>query len=79
MGHGTVYGEERSFTTLTPPAVTTNVPTNITTTSARLNGDLTTLGTAGSVTVSFEWGTSSGSYPNETAGEYYELPPGPST
>jgi hypothetical protein len=68
VGHGTVYGVERSFTTLTPPEVTTNVATNITTTSARLNGDLTSLGTAASVTVSFQWGTSSGSYPNETTG-----------
>ena len=68
VGDSTVYGVERSFTTLTPPAVTTNAATSITTISARLNGDLTSLGTAGSVTVSFVWGTSSGSYPNETSG-----------
>ena len=69
MGDSTVYGEERSFTTLTPPAVTTNAASNLTINSARLNGNLTSLGTADSVTVSFQWGTSSGSYPNETTAE----------
>ena len=56
VGHGTVYGDDESFTTLTPPTVTTNAATGVATTSATLNGDLTSLGTAGSVTVSFEWG-----------------------
>jgi hypothetical protein len=46
--------------------VTTNDATNITTTGARLNGDLTSLGTATSVSVSFQWGTSPGVYPNTT-------------
>lgn len=53
----------------TPPAVTTNDASSITTNSGKLNGDLTSLGTASSVTVSFVWGTSSGSYPNESTGE----------
>ena len=69
VGDGTVYGADRNFTTLTPPAVTTNAASNLTINSARLNGNLTSLGTADSVTVSFQWGTSSGSYPNETTGE----------
>ncbi len=63
-----VYGEEKSFTTLTmPPSVTTNDATSVATTSATLSGDLTSLGTAESVTVSFEWGTASGSYTYTTA------------
>ena len=69
--HGTSYGAEKSFiTTTTPPAVTTDAAGSITINSARLNGNLTSLGTAGSVTVSFVWGTSvGGPYPNETTGE----------
>lgn len=53
---------------LTPkvPAVTTNDATVITTTGAKLNGDLTSLGTATTVRVSFQWGVTSGVYPNET-------------
>ena len=62
-----VYGQEKSLTTSTrPPAVTTNDATDVTTVSATLNGDLTSLGTAGSVTVSFEWGTERGSYTHTT-------------
>jgi hypothetical protein len=82
--HGTSYGAEKSFKTLTtPPAVTTNAASNVTTTSATLDGNLTSLGTVGSVTVSFVWGTSvGGPYPNETTGEvktstgafYFDLP-----
>jgi outer membrane protein assembly factor BamB len=53
----------------TPPAVTTNDVTNITTTGARLNGNLTSMGTAASVSVSFQWGTSPGVYPNTTTPE----------
>jgi outer membrane protein assembly factor BamB len=53
----------------TPPAVTTNAATNITTTGARLNGNLTSMGTATSVSVSFEWGTSPGVYPNTTTAQ----------
>jgi hypothetical protein len=70
VGHGTSYGAEKSFTTATvPPAVTTGDASGITTTSARLYGDLTLLGTDGGATVSFLWGTKSGTYPNETAGQ----------
>ena len=58
-----------------PPLIAAN--------SARLNGDLTSLGTASSVTVSVEWGvTLGGPYPNETTGQamtrtgtfYFDLP-----
>jgi Leucine-rich repeat (LRR) protein len=83
VGHGTTYGEEKSFSTLPPsPSVSTVDPSSITTNSARLNGDLTRLGTASSVRVSFRWGTSPGSHPNETTGQdvigtgtfYFDLP-----
>ncbi len=53
----------------TPPTVTTNVATNITPTGARLNGNLTSLGTATSVSVSLQWGTSPGVYPNTTTAQ----------
>ena len=50
--------------------MTTNAASSITTNSARLNGYLDDLGTAGSVTVSFVWGTTPGGpYPNETSGD----------
>jgi phosphodiesterase/alkaline phosphatase D-like protein len=63
-----VYGEEKPFTTpTTAPSVTTNDATNFATTSATLKGELTSLGTASSVNVSFEWGTATGSYTHTTA------------
>jgi len=66
VGNGTAYGDDVIFTTgTTPPAVTTNAATNIATNSATFNGELTSLGTTGSVYVSFEWGLTV-SYGNET-------------
>jgi len=54
----------------TPPQVTTNDASDITTSAAKLNGSLDDLGTASSVDVSFEWGKTSGApYANETAAE----------
>ena len=50
----------------TPASVVTNDATGITDTQATLNGDLTDLGEAEPVYVSFQWGASSESYPNET-------------
>ena len=68
-GAWSLWSTETSFTTVpTSPLVTTNDPSYVTTTSVLLNGDLTWLGTANTVTVSFVWGTSSGSHPNETTG-----------
>ena len=52
-----------------PPSVTTNDATNISTSSATLNGDLSNLGTATTVNVSFQYGTSSGSYFSDTAAQ----------
>jgi len=49
----------------TPPTVTTGTATSVTQTSATLNGNLTSLGTASSVQVYFEYGTST-SYGNTT-------------
>jgi subtilisin len=65
---GTSYGVEMSFTTLkVPPAVVTDDATNITASSATLNGDLANLGSASTVNVSFQWGTTQGGpYPNST-------------
>jgi plastocyanin len=55
---GTRMGSDKTFTTLTatgPPVVTTNSATNITTSSATLNGSLDPHGL--STTVSYQWGT----------------------
>jgi len=52
-----------------PPTVTTNDTTSITTGGATLNGNLTNKGSAATVNVSFEYGTSSGVYPNATAAQ----------
>jgi hypothetical protein len=69
VGDGTSYGLEKSLTTAAPPTVTTNNASGVTTNSATLNGDLTSMGTASSVSVSFQWGTSSGVYGYETTPE----------
>jgi hypothetical protein len=59
----------------TPPTVITTGASSITTSSARLNGDLTALGSADTVTVSFVWGgTMEGPYPNETTGVAMSAP-----
>ena len=66
---GIGYGDEHSFTTGSqPPSVTTNNASQLTTNSAMLNGNLNSLGTATTVNVSFQWGTTRGGpYPNSTA------------
>lgn len=55
-----------NFTLQKVLGVTTRPASNLTTTSARLRGRLISLGTLGDVTVSFTWGTATGSYPHET-------------
>jgi phosphodiesterase/alkaline phosphatase D-like protein len=66
--NGTVYGDEKSFTAgSTNPGIITDVPTLITASRATLNGVLADMGTATSVNLSFQWGDTSGVYPNETA------------
>jgi hypothetical protein len=69
VDEGTVYGDDMTFMAVTVPSVTTSDAGSITTSSARLNGDLISLGSATSVTISFVWGTSSESYAQETAGQ----------
>ena len=67
VGNGTDYGGDATFTTgTTPPSVTTNDASGVTSDSAVLNGTLTGLGTDTSVDVSFEWGLTAG-YGNETS------------
>lgn len=51
---GTVFGEDLAFTTLQPPSATTGAATNVTTTSATLNG--TVNANNSSTSVSFEYG-----------------------
>ncbi len=68
VGHGTAYGPDRTFTTLDPPVMGGRVPRMITEYSARLRGALKDLGTASSVAVSFEWGTTR-AYGNETTSQ----------
>jgi hypothetical protein len=48
------------------PSIVTEDATAVTAGQATLIGELTSLGGASSVSVSFQWGTASGSYPNET-------------
>jgi hypothetical protein len=58
---GASFGSDRTFTTLSatgPPVVTTNPATNLTTSSARLNGSLDPHGLT--TTVYFKWGTTIG-------------------
>jgi hypothetical protein len=56
----------------TPASVTTNDATGIAAHSATLNGDLTDFNDAVGADVSFQWGTSSKSYPDETDAEAIE-------
>jgi hypothetical protein len=60
-----------SFTTSkVPPSVATGSAGDITAVSATLNGSLASLGTATTVNVSFQWGTTSGGpYPNTTTAQ----------
>jgi hypothetical protein len=66
---GTVYGADRTFTTLHatgPPVVTTNPATNVTSSLATLNGSLDPHGLP--TTVFFRWGTTT-SYGHTTSTE----------
>ena len=68
VGNGTVYGNDQSFKTSTqPPVVATGIASNVTNTGATVSGSLTSTGTAASVTVSFEYGTTT-SYGSTAAG-----------
>ena len=54
--------------TVTPPTITTGNATVITSSGATLNGTLSSLGSAGSITVSFDWGLTT-SYGSTTAAQ----------
>jgi phosphodiesterase/alkaline phosphatase D-like protein len=70
VGESTVYGDILSFTTRSvSPLVETVYVDDLTGSSVTLNGSLNNLGSASEVIVSFEWGTSSGNYSNETTPE----------
>jgi len=76
VGQGTSYGNDTTFTTnSTPPSVATNAATNVTNNSATLNGNLTSMGTATSINVSFQWATDAyytsqgNTYANETTAQ----------
>jgi hypothetical protein len=71
-GDGTVYGDDMSFTiasaATTPPQVATTAATGIGGTAAALNGNLSDLGTASPVEVSFDWGPTA-AYGNSTTAQ----------
>lgn len=68
VGQGTGQGTTKSFVTLsTPPSTTTDNASNVGHFGAQLNGNLSALGSATSVNVSYQWGTKPGNYSGETA------------
>jgi len=70
--NGMCVGVEKSFIAgRNPPVVLTDTPTSITPSSVTLNGIMTTLGTAPGALVSFQWGTTTGVYPDETPQQDY--------
>ena len=58
VGGDNSFVQSPSYPEPTAPAVTTSAATGVEQTGATLNGYLDSLGTSGSVTVYFEWGTS---------------------
>jgi phosphodiesterase/alkaline phosphatase D-like protein len=72
---GSASGAGLTFSTLTPPTVGTPQATNVTITSATLNGDITSMGSATQVQAYFEYGTST-SYGENTTSQLM-LQPGP--
>lgn len=70
VGGLTTYGDDITFvaTPLGVPAVTTDAESEVSTSTAKLNGNLTDLGTSANVTVSFEYGATA-AYGFTTTGE----------
>ena len=66
-GKDNLYGSGRLSMGTLPPAVTTSDASSIVFNSARLNGNLSSRGTASSVSVSFDYGTVSGNLPFATS------------
>jgi len=67
------YGITANFTPITPPTVITVGAGNMTADCTILNGNLTAMGTATSMMVSFEWGNTT-SYGNETPAQLMTAP-----
>jgi hypothetical protein len=67
-GLSNVPSQKTETTETQPPAVITNAATGIGIAGATLNGNLTSLGTAASVSMSFQWGTTT-SYGSETSAQ----------
>ena len=67
---GTATGPDMTFTTMTPPLVSTLPVSAITANTAILSGALTSLGTAGTVEVYFEYGLSA-AYGSTTASQAF--------
>ncbi|MFC2056465.1 S8 family serine peptidase [Chloroflexota bacterium] len=65
--HGSANGSDMTFTTLTPPTVTTDNATAITINSVNVSGTLTSLGTASTANASFEYGLNTSYGSNTTA------------
>ncbi len=66
-GHGTVWGTEESFSTITvPPAAATSDASLVSAYAAKLCGEVVSLGSADRLDVHFEWGTTTGEYSNES-------------
>ena len=55
--NGSAFGTDMTFTTLTPPTVSTNAAAGITLNAATLNGNLDSLGTSTTISTYFEYGT----------------------
>lgn len=68
--NGVSYGSDMTFRTTTalptPPDVKTSEASRVTGSTARLNGSVADLGTADTITVSFEYGTVEGVYDRRT-------------
>jgi len=64
--HVAVTGDSTIEVVVTAPTVITKAATNITTNSATVSGNLTSLGDYTEVSVSFLWGTTSGALDHET-------------
>ncbi|MFC1921121.1 Ig-like domain-containing protein [Chloroflexota bacterium] len=72
-GKDNVFGSGRldlgTLPALASPTVVTNTATDVTSNSAVLNGNLTSLGGYGSANISFEWGTASDNLTNVTSNQ----------
>ncbi len=73
VGIGALIGIFGRLTCETPASLLTNDATEVTANSATLNGEVTDFNDAVDANVSFQWGTSPESWPNETEAESMAL------